>query len=144
MDIQDGDCLTMSPLSKQKEEATIRIILMATKNSENLAEKKSRSLPWIGWTTTDSSESAHNLAHQAVEAALVACAQVEPITSYYRWQGKLESAHEYRITFKFSGKKRRAVQEWIIQNHPYKNPQWLSVRAVDATDAYIRWIETGE
>jgi periplasmic divalent cation tolerance protein len=118
---------------------------MATKNSCNLAGKKHQALPWIGWTTIDSSEAAHHLARMAVESSLVACAQVDgPIFSYYRWQGKLESAQEYRITFKFSAKNVEALRGWILRNHTYQNPQWVAVCAADTTEEYTRWIERGE
>src|SRR5437773_10580059 len=52
-------------------------------------------------TTTDSRDAAEALSKSAVEARVAACGQVSgPITSTYWWEGKVETAEEWRITFK--------------------------------------------
>jgi periplasmic divalent cation tolerance protein len=52
-------------------------------------------------TTTDSREAAEVLSRSAVEARVAACGQVGgPITSTYWWEGTVETAEEWRITFK--------------------------------------------
>jgi periplasmic divalent cation tolerance protein len=57
---------------------------------------------FVAWTTTAKRAVADRLARGAVEARLAACAQVDgPVTSYYHWEGKLESAEEFRVWFKY-------------------------------------------
>jgi uncharacterized protein involved in tolerance to divalent cations len=50
--------------------------------------------------TFGSAEEAEGVAAALVEARLAACAQVWPIGSTYRWQGKVEHAEEHRLEAK--------------------------------------------
>ncbi len=52
-------------------------------------------------TTTDSKAAAERIARELVEQRLAACVQIGgPITSVYRWQGKMETAEEWTCTIK--------------------------------------------
>ena len=49
-------------------------------------------------TTTETVEAAKQLAQPLVECELAACVQiVSPLTSVYRWQGKVETAAEVLV-----------------------------------------------
>jgi tetratricopeptide (TPR) repeat protein len=94
----------------------------------------------IGWTTTTDRESAELLARGSIEAKLAACAQVEgPIRSFYRWEGKPESAEEYRITFKFIPERAQELETWIRENHPYEIPEWLTIQSQSVLADYWQW-----
>jgi len=94
----------------------------------------------IGWTTTADRESAERLARGSVDEKLAACAQVEgPIRSFYRWEGNLETAEEYRVTFKFISEKGAELENWLRANHPYEVPQWLAVQAQSVLAEYWQW-----
>jgi periplasmic divalent cation tolerance protein len=95
---------------------------------------------WVGWTTLPTREQAEALARAAVEARLVACAQVEgPIASHYRWEGALERSEEYRVTLKFLEEEEEALATWIGANHPYQTPQWVAVQAKAVGEKYLKW-----
>lgn len=94
----------------------------------------------IGWTTTADRESAEKLARDSIELRLAACAQVEgPIRSFYRYDGSLDSAEEYRITFKFISERSAELESWLRTNHPYEIPQWLTVQAHGVLAEYWQW-----
>jgi len=94
----------------------------------------------LAWTTVATPEDASRLAGGAVEAGLAACAQVEgPVTSHYRWEGRPESAHEYRLLFKCLPEQAAALEAWVLARHPYDTPEWVVVRAGHVSGKYLSW-----
>lgn len=99
----------------------------------------------IGWTTTNGQENAEKLARGSIENRLAACAQIEgPITSFYRWEGELESVQEYRITFKFVPETAAKLESWLKKNHPYETPQWITVTTADVSSEYLQWVRDSQ
>ncbi len=97
----------------------------------------------IGWTTTASREDAEKLARSCIDQGLAACIQIDgPITSFYRWQGQTEQEEEFRLTVKFVAEKGPALEQWLLANHPYQIPQWLTVKASHVLPAYLSWAES--
>jgi periplasmic divalent cation tolerance protein len=95
---------------------------------------------FVAWTTTDKRVDADRLAREAVETGLAACAQVDgPLTSYYRWEGKVESAEEYRIWFKYLPANASALNAWVHNHHPFAIPQWIEVSAEQVGEKYLSW-----
>lgn len=95
-------------------------------------------------TTTVADEArAGELADSAVEARLAACAQVDgPITSTYRWQGAIETAREWRITYKTSGMRLTQLIEQIQAAHPYDLPEVIVTPIVAGHPPYLTWLST--
>jgi periplasmic divalent cation tolerance protein len=95
---------------------------------------------FVAWTTTAKREDADRLARGAVAARLAACAQVDgPMTSHYHWDGKLESAEEYRIWFKYLPANASALSAWVHAAHPFAVPQWIEVNAEHVGEKYLSW-----
>ena len=95
---------------------------------------------FVAWTTTAQRADADRLAHGAVEARLAACAQVDgPVTSYYHWEGKLESAEEFRVWFKYLPANASALSGWVHNHHPFATPQWIEVSAENVGEKYLSW-----
>jgi periplasmic divalent cation tolerance protein len=98
----------------------------------------------IAWTTTASVAEAETLANGAVENGLAACAQIDgPMRSVYRWEGKLESSQEFRVTFKLLASQQAGLERWIDANHPYDTPQWIVVEAKRVSEKYLNWAGNG-
>lgn len=94
----------------------------------------------VAWTTTAERADADRLARGAVEAHLAACAQVDgPVTSHYRWEGRLEQASEYRIWFKCLRSNAADLMAWVHRHHPYATPQWFVVEAEHVGEKYLSW-----
>ena len=95
---------------------------------------------FVAWTTTDKRADAEALARGAVESRLAACAQVDgPVTSYYHWEGKLESAEEFRVWFKYLPANASALGSWVRNHHPFATPQWIEVSAENVGEKYLSW-----
>ncbi|MCF3648504.1 divalent-cation tolerance protein CutA [Synoicihabitans lomoniglobus] len=96
----------------------------------------------IGWTTVETASQAQDLARGLVEGRLAACVQVDgPITSTYRWEGKVESATEYRVTVKFLSTRHLEIEAWLHRHHPYATPQWITVVAEHVAEKYLSWAQ---
>lgn len=94
----------------------------------------------IAWTTVEKEDDARRLARGAVERRLAVCTQVDgPIESHFPWQGRIETAREYRLWFKCLPTNASALGLWVQANHPYEVPQWIEVSAETVGEKYLSW-----
>lgn len=94
-------------------------------------------------STTNSREEAEKICASAVEARLVAAAQITaPIRSTYWWQGKIERAEEYFLMMKTTRDKFPALANMIRENHGYDVPDITAVPITDGTEDYLAWISS--
>lgn len=95
-------------------------------------------------STIDTREAADRLASGAVEARVAACARVDgPIKSTYRWQGIVETAEEWRITFKSTGSAYAALEAFLKEHHSYDVPEILCTPVTAGNSAYLAWVDEG-
>jgi periplasmic divalent cation tolerance protein len=93
-------------------------------------------------TTVASSEEARSLAHAAVEERLAACVQiVGPITSVYRWHGRIEQAEEYLLLMKVLAGGLDALVDFVRDRHPYETPELTAVPSSFVDLPYLAWVE---
>jgi periplasmic divalent cation tolerance protein len=94
----------------------------------------------IAWTTVSQRADAERLAGDAVSRGLAVCVQIDgPIVSHYRWEGRVERAEEYRLTFKLTASRLEALETFVIAQHPYDTPEWLVVHAERVGEKYLSW-----
>src|SRR4051794_12139572 len=68
-------------------------------------------------------KTARRLAQAALKGRLVACANlVTGIESHYWWQGKIERGAEVLLLFKTTRNRLKALEELLVQIHPYDTP----------------------
>ena len=83
---------------------------------------------------------AHGLARTLVEEGLAACVNVHgPMTSTYRWQGKVEVEPERQVVIKTTRARLAALETRLRALHPYELPELVVIDAV-ASDAYASWV----
>ena len=93
-------------------------------------------------TTTALREEAERIARELVETRLAACVQiVGPISSTYRWQGKIETDEEWQCWAKTRGDLFARVEEAIRRIHPYEVPEILAVPVVAGSARYLAWLD---
>jgi len=93
-------------------------------------------------TTTARRDEAEQIAHALVDARLAACVQVVgPITSVYRWQGKIESSEEWQCHIKTRRDAIEPLAEALRRLHPYQVPEMLALPVVWGNDDYLQWID---
>jgi periplasmic divalent cation tolerance protein len=92
-------------------------------------------------TTTEHREDADRIAQTLVDARLAACVQIEgPITSTYRWKGRVETSPEWRCTAKTRRDLFEQIDRAIREIHPYEVPQILAVPIVAGSQSYLDWL----
>ncbi|MFJ2933684.1 divalent cation tolerance protein CutA [Streptomyces sp. NPDC087219] len=93
-------------------------------------------------TTTDARAKADALARGAVEARLVACAQISgPVTSVYHWRGAIETTEEWEVVFKTTEARYPALEAHLLAAHDYETPEILATRVTRVSEEYARWVE---
>jgi periplasmic divalent cation tolerance protein len=91
--------------------------------------------------TFDDETAADALVRDAVEARLAACGQVDgPITSVFRWEGAIETAVEWRATFKTTTARAGELEAFVVERHPYDVPEVLRTPVVGGRAAYLEWV----
>lgn len=86
-------------------------------------------------------KTARVLAKAALEARLIACANLVPkIESYYWWQGKLEQGAEVLLIFKTSKARLADLEKLIISKHPYDTPEFLVLPLTAGNKKYLGWL----
>jgi len=84
---------------------------------------------------------ARRLAQAALDARLIACANLVPhIESIYRWQGKVETGREILMLLKTSRPKLKALERLILRLHPYDTAEFLVFPIESGTRKYLAWI----
>jgi periplasmic divalent cation tolerance protein len=92
-------------------------------------------------TTTSNREDADKIATALVERRLAGCVQVcGPITSTYRWQGKVETAEEWKCDIKTSRSQLDAIRKAFNEIHTYDVPELIVTPIVDGSEAYLKWL----
>ena len=92
-------------------------------------------------TTTGSREEAQRIAHALVERRLAACVNIVPgIESIYRWQEKIEQAHEWLLLIKTTGEAFEHVRDAIEALHSYDVPECICLEIEDGSAAYLKWL----
>ena len=93
-------------------------------------------------TTFERKEDAERIAAVLLERRLVACAQISaPITSVYRWRGKLTTATELILSLKTMPQHYTLVEEVLLQEHPYETPEIIAQEIPMVSNAYRDWVE---
>lgn len=91
--------------------------------------------------TAPDMKTARSLAKTALDARLIACANLVPnIESHYRWQGKIETAPEVLMILKTSQSKLVSVEKLILAAHPYDTPEFLVLPLKAGSRKYLAWL----
>lgn len=92
-------------------------------------------------TSCGTEQEAKTIAATIVEKRLAACVQVLPVSSVYRWKGKIETDDEWLCIIKTTHERYPAVRDAILQMHSYECPQIVVLSILDGSSDYLNWIE---
>jgi periplasmic divalent cation tolerance protein len=88
-------------------------------------------------------KTARALAKAALQAKLVACANLIPkVESHYWWQGRLESSTEVLLILKTPRSRLAALEKLILARHPYDTPEFLALSLSAGNLKYLDWLST--
>lgn len=99
------------------------------------------STPLLVVTTVGTLDEARTMARELVERRLAACAQITPIESFYRWQGRVENDREFRVLFKTRAACWPEVEAAIRALHRYELPAIHAIATVHAHAPYAEWVQ---
>ena len=92
-------------------------------------------------TTVEQKADAENIAKLLVEKRLAACVQIiGPLTSYFQWQEKLDSAQEYLCLIKSRNDIFPKLEAAINKIHPYEVPEILAMPITKGGKNYLNWL----
>ena len=88
-------------------------------------------------------KTARVLARAALQARLIACANLIPkIESHYWWQGKIESDAEVLLVFKTQKSKLASLEKLILAKHPYDTPEFIVLPLSAGNQRYLEWLKS--
>jgi periplasmic divalent cation tolerance protein len=94
-------------------------------------------------TATDKREDAERIARSLVETRLAGCVQiVGPVTSIYRWKGRIETAGEWLCLIKSREDLYGAIEQAIRSLHPYETPEIIASPITEGSREYLDWLRS--
>ena len=90
---------------------------------------------------SDGRPGAADLAHRLVDEGLCACVNVVPgVTSFFRWEGKVDRADEVLLVAKTTAAAAPRLQARIRELHPHQVPEVLELPVQGGLPAYLQWL----
>ncbi|MBW2977689.1 divalent-cation tolerance protein CutA [Candidatus Woesearchaeota archaeon] len=93
----------------------------------------------LTYITCKNKAQAKKIANVLLRKKLIACANIFPIDSLYKWKGKLQSDKEVVLLAKTNNKKINAVEKEVKKLHSYKIPCILKINAA-ANKSFQNWL----
>ncbi|HYM25631.1 MAG TPA: divalent-cation tolerance protein CutA [Vicinamibacterales bacterium] len=92
-------------------------------------------------TTMPDDTRTDEVARALVDEHLAACVNVmPPMTSTYRWKGRVERDTERQIVIKTTRERLSALEQRVRQLHPYELPEFLVLTVESASADYAAWV----
>jgi periplasmic divalent cation tolerance protein len=120
-------------LAKFLAEKTVTFYLVGRKSLQNTYV--------IVMVTTSSKKEAEKIAQRLLDERLIACANIMgPVSSLFRWSGKMDKAEEYLIIMKSRKDLFEKLAETVKALHSYEVPEILALPIVAVSKAYLDWL----
>lgn len=93
------------------------------------------------YVTCPDEETARRIARELLSRRLVACANLLPVTSLYRWEGAVEEGREVAMFLKTRAERVEEVAKAVAQLHPYEVPCAVAFQLGEGHPAYYAWVD---
>jgi periplasmic divalent cation tolerance protein len=91
-------------------------------------------------TTANKSE-AEKISETLLKEKIIGCANIiNPITSFFHWQGKVEKCEECLVVMKSRRDLFAELAEQVKRLHSYEVPEVLAFPIVEGSEAYLAWL----
>jgi periplasmic divalent cation tolerance protein len=89
-------------------------------------------------------DAADHIARVLVEEELVACVNLIPLRSVYRWKGRVCEEGEVALLMKVADAGVDRLRERLMGLHPYELPEFivLPVESEGSLPAYLAWVDS--
>ena len=96
----------------------------------------------IVFMTASNMEEAENIVYALLKEKLIACGNiVESVSSFFWWQGSIESEEEVLVIMKSSEKLFEKLQKRVSELHSYDVAEILALPVVAGSAAYLAWLK---
>jgi periplasmic divalent cation tolerance protein len=93
-------------------------------------------------STVASGEEGERLARILVERRLAACVNLmPPMTSIYRWEGRVETAEERLLVIKTRAELFEKLRATLVDLHPYDVPEVIALDVTAGHPPYLSWLD---
>ena len=82
------------------------------------------------------------IAAHLLKKKLIACANIFPVTSMYRWQGKVVDEPEIAMLCKARKESFERIREETRQMHSYEIPCIVALPWHDSDEEFRKWVES--
>jgi len=93
----------------------------------------------IVYITCKDEEESVKISKYLLEKKLIACSNIHPTRSLYRWEGKIRDEKEMVIIAKTVEKNYDKIKEEVSKIHSYKVPCILKIDA-EANESFGKWV----
>lgn len=84
---------------------------------------------------------AEKVAKLLIQKKLAACCTLLPgVTSFYKWQGKMERSKELLLFIKTESRCFKGVGACLRAHHPYEVPEIVALPITGGDRSYLTWI----
>jgi len=91
--------------------------------------------------TTATAEEAQRISRVLLEQRKIACVNIVPeVSSFFWWQGKLDSAQESLLIIKTKALLLNEVVALVRENHSYDIPEIIALPIIGGNQNYLEWI----
>jgi periplasmic divalent cation tolerance protein len=94
---------------------------------------------WLVLVTVPNKKTQERLTAVLLEEKLAACVSSIPVSSRYRWKGKIERAKEFQLFIKTTAPIER-LKRRIVELHPYEVPEVLAFEVKKGLAEYLNWM----
>ena len=91
--------------------------------------------------STVSPDKSELLAKNLLDSRVVACVNVMPVRSYYRWKGESCDEPEHLLIAKTTKEKAEEVITAIKSLHPYEVPEIIVLPVIHGYHSYLEWVK---
>jgi len=91
------------------------------------------------YITNPTKKTAKKIAGYLVKKHLIACANIFPIESLYRWEGQICNKKEYVVIAKTISRNFHRVKKAVEMMHPYEIPCIAKI-PVDSNKGFYEWL----
>ena len=95
----------------------------------------------IVYITTKDEDEAKKIGKALVEEKLVACVNIHPVNSIYRWEGEIQEESEIAMFVKTKADLVGEVVNRVKELHSYQVPCVVSLPIEKGNPDYLQWIE---
>jgi periplasmic divalent cation tolerance protein len=93
------------------------------------------------YITCKDGEEARKIATYLIDNKLIACANIFPINSLYKWENKLEDTKEMVIIAKSIKEKFKEIEREVKKMHSYKAPCIVMIEISESNKDYLDWVK---